>query len=485
MARNEAKTIDLRTEGVLRLLEQRTSAAQNELASRTDAGDDVLAFLAHNGAPATRRAVAANVTAPAQVNRGLAEDEEEDVRAELARKIARIMPGLSLREAKHIHDLTIETLERLAADQVPRVRAILAEEIKHLDCVPKHIVQTLARDVEETVHVPVLEYSPLLSDADLMEIIAEGKVHSVLKAIARRKPLSANVSDAVVSSLDIPAVAALLANPGCRDPRAHARCHHRSGRAHQRVARRSLRPGRSVQGARSAVSPPSSAASWSGFYAAVTGWTKRPRVHLNRQLRARYDAQDHAPARDALAADEIEAAAKAGRLDDAFVENAAEDGRRETVVPGARETREASGRCRAAHVDDALCEADYRAGLARGAEHALRVQDPALHHEAPDRGIASAPQRNVLSAGRGGNALAFELFRRAGVVRGRGDKPVLADMGGVAGESFDERVREPDFDKSTRFAIAAALHIELDIGGAEFFGAVGRSARPPGVCARI
>ena len=61
--------------------------------------------------------------------------------------------------------------------------------------------------------VPILEYSPLLSDADLMEIIAEGKVHGVLAAIARRRPVSANVSDAVVSSLDIPAVSALLANP--------------------------------------------------------------------------------------------------------------------------------------------------------------------------------------------------------------------------------------------------------------------------------
>ena len=82
-------------------------------------------------------AVAANPAAPAHANRMLADDDDEDVRAELARKIARLMPGLSQREAAHILALTIETLERLAADQVPRVRAILAEEIKHLDCVPQ------------------------------------------------------------------------------------------------------------------------------------------------------------------------------------------------------------------------------------------------------------------------------------------------------------------------------------------------------------
>src|ERR1700744_3750979 len=148
MARNQARDIDHERDDVLRLLEQRTSAAQSELAGRTDAGDDVLTFLAHHGAPATRRAVAANIAAPAEINRHLADDDEEDVRAELARKIARLMPGLSKREPKHIQDLTIETLERLSIDQVPRVRAILAEEIKHLDNVPKSVIHALSRDVE-------------------------------------------------------------------------------------------------------------------------------------------------------------------------------------------------------------------------------------------------------------------------------------------------------------------------------------------------
>ncbi len=74
---------------------------------------------------------------PATVNRFLADDDDEDVRAELAVKIARLMPGLSERESAHIFALTIETLECLARDAAVRVRAILAEEIKHLDCIPK------------------------------------------------------------------------------------------------------------------------------------------------------------------------------------------------------------------------------------------------------------------------------------------------------------------------------------------------------------
>src|SRR6185312_14087647 len=89
----------------------------------------------------------------------------------------------------------------------------LAEEIKTLDCIPRFIAGTLARDVESMVAAPILEYSPLLSDVDLLEVVAAAKAEEVLAAVARRRPLSEPVADAIVMSLDIPAVAALLANP--------------------------------------------------------------------------------------------------------------------------------------------------------------------------------------------------------------------------------------------------------------------------------
>src|SRR3954463_1568973 len=188
----------------------------NDLASRTDAGADVLHYLATHAAPATRQAVAANIATPALTNRILADDECEDVRAELAAKIARLMPGLSQRESSHVVALTIETLETLARDATVRVRAILAEEIKYLNCIPKQIALHLAQDVESIVAAPILEYSPLLSDADLIEIIACGQVQEVLTAIAKRKPVSEPVSDMLVQSLNVPAVAMLLVNPDAR-----------------------------------------------------------------------------------------------------------------------------------------------------------------------------------------------------------------------------------------------------------------------------
>jgi len=320
-------------EEVLRQLERRAREAQHELAGLTDAGDDVLDFLAREGEPATRRAVAANVATPALTNRHLAEDGDDDVRAELAQKIGRLMPTLSKGETEHIRALTIETLERLAADQVPRVRAVLAEEIKRLDNVPQHIIQALARDAESIVAVPIIEYSPLLSDADLMEIIAEGKVHGVLEAVARRRPLSAQVSDAVVSSLDIPAVAALLANPNAavRDRTLDAIID-QAERISVWQNALAVRTDLSVRAIRRLATFVST--ELIEQLAARHGLDAETQAHLGRQMRLRLDEAEgeQQPAPSNAAQDDVDAAAETGALNDAFMEAAAENGKREVVV---------------------------------------------------------------------------------------------------------------------------------------------------------
>nr|WP_273543376.1 DUF2336 domain-containing protein [Sneathiella sedimenti] len=74
----------------------------------------------------------------------------------------------------------------------------------------------LAKDVEEIVASPILEYSPLLSDNDLLEIMASGIAAGALPAVARRPNLSEDVSDAVVAQLEVPAISTLLANPSAK-----------------------------------------------------------------------------------------------------------------------------------------------------------------------------------------------------------------------------------------------------------------------------
>lgn len=202
----------LNADEALRLLEEYTRAEQDKLAGNTDAGADVLHYLAENGAAATRRAVAANPSASPESNRLLANDLDHNVRAELARKIGHLFPGLLAVEQQQLRDLTISTLEQLAKDEVTAVRAALAEEIAHHDCIPKSVITQLANDSAPAVCVPVLEHSPLLDDRDLIAIVVAGRASTVLSAVARRNRLSEDVSDAVAATLDVEAVSALLAN---------------------------------------------------------------------------------------------------------------------------------------------------------------------------------------------------------------------------------------------------------------------------------
>lgn len=195
-----------------RLARDADPAVRRGLAERTDVRPEILYFLAEDDEPEVRRAIAHNTATPRQADLLLARDEDDEARCLLARKIARLAPDLEPSQRSHLEDLTLEILDQLTQDQLPRVRRIVAEEIKHLDNVPKELVDRLARDVELAVCTPVLEYSPLLTDDDLLEIIASEPVQGALTAISKRHGVTAAVSDAIVATEDEEAVAALLAN---------------------------------------------------------------------------------------------------------------------------------------------------------------------------------------------------------------------------------------------------------------------------------
>lgn len=203
----------LRYEDARAALEADSLATRRELAARSDAPPETLYYLASDDDVTVRTLVAGNPATPIQASESLVSDIEGDVRAELARKIARLVPDLSKTELGDIRDRVLVLLERLASDEVTRVRQIVAEEIKACPAVPKRLAVALARDAALLVCAPVLEYSPLLSDEDLREIIATTKVQGALAAIARRRHLDSALADAIVATLEIPAIAQLLANP--------------------------------------------------------------------------------------------------------------------------------------------------------------------------------------------------------------------------------------------------------------------------------
>jgi len=143
-------------------LETHAHNARRYLAGRPDVEPEILYYLANDGSVAVRRLVAANPSTPQRANKILANDSDDEVRSELAQKVGRQIAEHSPAMTARGHALAVEVIERLAHDALPRVRAILAEQIKSSPNVPVHVVEVLARDPELIVRAPILECSPLM-----------------------------------------------------------------------------------------------------------------------------------------------------------------------------------------------------------------------------------------------------------------------------------------------------------------------------------
>ncbi|MEI5604404.1 hypothetical protein, partial [Streptomyces brasiliscabiei] len=77
----------------------------------------------------------------------LAKDVDDDTRVELAKKIGRLLPDMPADESSRVREMTLQVIEVLARDQLPRIRAIVAEEIKQATNVPHGLVKRLAADL--------------------------------------------------------------------------------------------------------------------------------------------------------------------------------------------------------------------------------------------------------------------------------------------------------------------------------------------------
>ena len=191
-------------------------AVRTRLAARGDLRPELLYFLAEDESPDVRRQVANNGSTPPLANRLLAGDKDEAVRADLARKISTLAPGLTHDEHDKVRRITYDTLEMLARDQIPMVRKIVAEALKDVADAPPAVIGRLARDAEIAVAYPVLAYSPVLTDEDLLDIIGHSPISGALSAISRRTGVGSAVSDAIASSDDLDAIAILLGNPSAQ-----------------------------------------------------------------------------------------------------------------------------------------------------------------------------------------------------------------------------------------------------------------------------
>ena len=186
------------------------------MARRRDVKPELLYFLATDPAVPVRRDVAGNETTPWQADELLVRDRDDDVRIDLGGRLARLLPDMASNERDELRVRVVAMLETLARDEAVRVRIAVANAVKSLETAPHDLIAGLARDVALSVAEPVLRFSPLLDEEDLLAIIAGGHAEGALDAIAARAGLGGSVADAIVRCDDERAVATLLANPSAQ-----------------------------------------------------------------------------------------------------------------------------------------------------------------------------------------------------------------------------------------------------------------------------
>ena len=142
----------------------------------------------------------------------LLKDKSEGARADAARKLgAQLQDGVMTASERRIAE---DILRLMVNDAELRVREALSQSLKNCMLMPHDVAMSLARD-EDTVALPILEASRLLTDDDLIEIIDS---HNAAKqiAISTRKAVSAIVCDALIETKVEEAVSNLAANEGAR-----------------------------------------------------------------------------------------------------------------------------------------------------------------------------------------------------------------------------------------------------------------------------
>ena len=139
-------------------------------------------------------------------------DPSSEVRAETTAKIASqfTTEALSPAERKIAEDI----FRKLVKDVELRVREALASHLKNSPELPHDVAMALAKDVD-SVSLPMIKFSEVLTDEDLIEIVRDqGEAKQV--AVAQRPSVSPRVADALVDTGNEKAVARLVANDGAK-----------------------------------------------------------------------------------------------------------------------------------------------------------------------------------------------------------------------------------------------------------------------------
>jgi uncharacterized protein (DUF2336 family) len=142
--------------------------------------------------------------------RRLAADTSVDNRVSTVTKLARQFAAGSFSDSEQ--KLAQEIFFLVLQDAEALVRTALSENLKNCDILPREVALSLAEDVE-AVSLPIIQFSDVLTDQDLIRIVEAGNTKKQV-AVAHRDSVSSTVTMSLVESGKQVVIGTLLKNEG-------------------------------------------------------------------------------------------------------------------------------------------------------------------------------------------------------------------------------------------------------------------------------
>ena len=143
--------------------------------------------------------------------KSLTQEPSSKVRGQLAGKIAMDYRSGNFTEVEA--GIANDIFRALIRDVEKNVRQALAEQLAYCANTPHDIIVRLAHD-ESEVALPVLEYSSVLTEDDLVAIVKSSKEVIKLRAIARRGAVSGDLASCLIQTHQEPVLSDLFKNKG-------------------------------------------------------------------------------------------------------------------------------------------------------------------------------------------------------------------------------------------------------------------------------
>lgn len=136
------------------------------------------------------------------------QDSNPENRANATMRLAKAVknPDLSDKDRAYAN----KVLSAISEDVSDLVRRALAVTLRNSPFIPKLILQKLISDIE-SIAVPLIQHSPILTDEDLSKILNSG-IAGKVRAVAARAELSNHVVSSLIQMGDANAVGQLAAN---------------------------------------------------------------------------------------------------------------------------------------------------------------------------------------------------------------------------------------------------------------------------------